>query len=466
MLQLSKKVKDYSIRYLQAGFPFVLSNLNTLFTSVIDNSMVGRIVIEGSANLARSTAGQVNAFSSTPHFFLLGFSSVLAPFIAGAKRTADYLEASKALKYIWITSSIFGFMLSMGFLYSMDYIDYIIPDGKAAALAKEGYFQYIFLAIFPTAMAQPVKRYLDGIGWRPLNTSIGVGQTLLKIGLNYAWIHGKWGFAQRGFAGAGLATLVSAILTLLVYVPVLYSLHRKGLFYFSPFYQQFDTSFCLSCVWLGLPAGLSLAARMVNFTILSRMAAALGTAAASARPICIDMLRFATLLTMSLHSAASILVGSLWKKKEVKEIQLVGNLGYVIGGSCLVVSALLGYFLFPYVLAYHNAADEVRAEVLGAAGITMLFSIADGLNFIGAGILRGMRDTSFPMLAGMMSYACISLPLSYFLTFYMQWRSLASLLGGNLAGTILLAALLFWRYRQKLESLKQEAAGTATVTGQ
>jgi MATE family multidrug resistance protein len=57
---------------------------------------------------------------------------------------------------------------------------------------------------------------------------------------------------------------------------------------------------------------------------------------------------------------------------------------------------------------------SVGSQVLVMAGI---FQLADGMQAVGAGILRGLTDVKIIMLYAFIAYICINIPLGYVLAF-------------------------------------------------
>jgi MATE family multidrug resistance protein len=78
---------------------------------------------------------------------------------------------------------------------------------------------------------------------------------------------------------------------------------------------------------------------------------------------------------------------------------------------------------------------------LGLLAIGAVFVIADGFQFIGLGVLRGLHDTAIPMLIGLVGGWLVGLPLGAFLAFTLGMGAAGVWLG--LAAGLGAVALLF-----------------------
>ena len=77
-----------------------------------------------------------------------------------------------------------------------------------------------------------------------------------------------------------------------------------------------------------------------------------------------------------------------------------------------------------------------------------LFQLADAMQVMALGLLRGIRDTRVPMIAAAISYWLIGIPASYVLAFPMGFGGVGLWLGLTL-GLLCAAVLMMWRFWHK-----------------
>jgi MATE family multidrug resistance protein len=92
------------------------------------------------------------------------------------------------------------------------------------------------------------------------------------------------------------------------------------------------------------------------------------------------------------------------------------------------------------------AVVSLAATLIPIAGV---FQVFDGLQAVSAGVLRGVADTRYPMLIGLIGFWCVGLPISLWLAFPMGMGP-QGLWWGLVAGLVAVASLLVLRVGHRL----------------
>jgi MATE family multidrug resistance protein len=95
-----------------------------------------------------------------------------------------------------------------------------------------------------------------------------------------------------------------------------------------------------------------------------------------------------------------------------------------------------------------EAASDAGATARLAATLLLLgasFFIADGVQTVAAGALRGLNDTRVPLLFAAICFWAIGFAACYILGFMLGWGAIGIWIGLSLA-VMLYAALLVWRF--------------------
>ena len=122
----------------------------------------------------------------------------------------------------------------------------------------------------------------------------------------------------------------------------------------------------------------------------------------------------------------------------------------------LIPQTLVGIFI--------DVADAKNAEVVGLAvgflGVAALFQIVDGAQVVGAGVLRGLQDTRWPMIYAAIGYWVIGIGIGVALAFPLGMRGLG-VWYGLAAGLAFVAVVLVirWMQRERLGLLGDSAPG-------
>jgi MATE family multidrug resistance protein len=109
------------------------------------------------------------------------------------------------------------------------------------------------------------------------------------------------------------------------------------------------------------------------------------------------------------------------------------------------------FVTFPKLIARLFSPDPTVIRV----GATLLlvaaaFQLFDGLQTVATGALRGAGDTKTPMLANLVAYWLIGLPLGYLLCFRLHWGAIGVWIGLCIGLIIIGSGLLVTWHRRIL----------------
>ncbi len=103
------------------------------------------------------------------------------------------------------------------------------------------------------------------------------------------------------------------------------------------------------------------------------------------------------------------------------------------------------------VALYIDTKDPANAAVVSLAktllGVAAMFQIADGIQVVAAGALRGLKDTKIPLLIGILAYWGIGLTCGYTLGIGLGFGGVG-LWWGFAIGLAVAAGILTWRFSQ------------------
>jgi MATE family multidrug resistance protein len=112
------------------------------------------------------------------------------------------------------------------------------------------------------------------------------------------------------------------------------------------------------------------------------------------------------------------------------------------------------------VFAFLDESDPANAPVIALAlsfvAVAALFQIVDGAQVVGAGMLRGLHDTSVPMIYAAVGYWVIGLGVGVGLAFGLRWGGIGIWIG--LASGLAVVSVLMlnrWMGRERLGLLVQ-----------
>jgi len=118
----------------------------------------------------------------------------------------------------------------------------------------------------------------------------------------------------------------------------------------------------------------------------------------------------------------------------------------LIHAATMVTSGIYLFCRVSYLVVLSPTAMITIAMLLRLAG---LFQVFDGIQVTGIGILRGVGDTRAPLIANLVGYWALGLPLSLFLGFGLKLGP-AGLWWGFVLGLAVVAVWMWFRVRTQM----------------
>ncbi len=263
---------------------------------------------------------------------------------------------------------------------------------------------------------------------------------------------GLFGFPKLGMFGIGLATSAVTVgmaiaLLLLLRGP---SFQRYNLFA-SVDYPKW--SHIKPMLVLSLPIFFALCFEAGLFAATTYQSGVLGTLPASAHVIAIGATAFCYMLPLGLSFALTARVGRVYGRRQVNAIRLRVFNGVLLTIIMALLTAIVLLLFRHLIPAVYTTDLDVRALAAQLLLIAVLFQISDGLQATLLGMLRGLQDTTVPMIINLFSYWMIAFGIGYWLAHHGGW-GVFGLWFGLVIGLSVSAALLGLRLRQQINRIE------------
>ncbi len=287
-------------------------------------------------------------------------------------------------------------------------------------------------------------RYLsEGMHWTLPTMLLGFGGLLVLGPLGYAMAFGRFGFAERGAGGLGLASAIMMWLQAGAFMTYLWNSRR---FAALRLFERFDPPQRAPIVQLlktGLPIGITVLMEGGLFIATALLIARLGMVPAAAHQIAINVATLCFMIPMGVAEATTVRVGHAAGAGNPQGVRCAAHAGYVIVLCTQAFSALVLLLGHDVVVALYTRDLAVAA----LAGTLLLYAAAfqfpDGIQVVSAGALRGLKDTRVPMWLAAFSYWGLGMPLGIGFGLVLGWGPQGMWLGlivGLVAAAILMAA--------------------------
>ena len=429
---------------LALGLPLIGSHLAQMALHVTDTVMVGwyGVVALASVVLGASSFFIVFVVGS-------GFAKAVMPMVAAALGRGDETQVRRDTRMgIWL-SIAFGLAVYPIFWWSEPILLALGQDPEVSAIARD-YMRIAGLGMVPALIVTVLQSYLSALH----RTQVVLWVTLVAVGVNiavnWALIFGNWGFPEMGARGAAVATVVVQVVSLAglgLYAHFLPALRRFHLFqrFWRPDWPA------MGQVWrLGLPIGLTGLAEGGLFQASALMMGWIGTVELAAHGIALEVAALTFMLHVGLSSAATIRVARFDGQGDRPALRQAAKVAVAISLGVATASVILFFSAPEPIVALFLDMEKPESAAILAYGVTLLmlaalFQLADGMQVMALGLLRGVQDTRVPLGLAAVSYWLIGIPSSYVLAFPLGYGGVGLWLG-LVVGLVCAAASLMWRF--------------------
>jgi MATE family multidrug resistance protein len=234
--------------------------------------------------------------------------------------------------------------------------------------------------------------------------------------------------------------------------------NRKGVLKIGETSMHFEPRLVRTLLGLGFPAATQILLEIGGFAAVSALCGKLGPVPLAAHQIALNCAAFTFMVPLGINSAAAVRVGREIGHGDYKRARLAGWTSILLAAAFMTCSGIF-FVLFPHVLSRIFTPDPV---VISAAATLLLiaaaFQLFDGVQTVSTGALRGVGETRIPMLANLVAYWVVGLPVGAFLGFRLGWGA-PGLWIGLCLGLILVAVSLVWHWHRVMRYPSAHHAG-------
>lgn len=417
----------YYRRNLKVAFPVMLTQFGAAMVGLSDSIMVGHY---GTTDLAAVSFS--NAIFFTVMVFSMGALMGITPLVGHVHgRLEKLLDAGTtddeiAHKHEQISSYLANGLVFTGLMCALSlallapcipYLDQFGQEPEVVSCARP-YFILIVLSIVPFLLFSFFKQYLEGLGNTFVAMMITLGCNLLNIGLNWVFIFGHLGFAPMGAEGAGWASLIARCLMPVCFLAAMLCKADWRRYITSARAWLITRREVEHLVGIGTPIGLQSFSEAFLFTASFVIIGWISKEALAAHHIANQMADLTFMLALGIGSATTIRISHQLGKGDLHAVRMAGRASVHL---CLTMNTIgaaimiFGRHHIPYIFTNDPNVIPIASTLLIIAGT---LQYADGLQCIGAAMLRGIQDVRVPMRIALFAYLGVALPLGLYLTFY------------------------------------------------
>ncbi|MCS7166847.1 MAG: MATE family efflux transporter [Gemmatales bacterium] len=328
-------------------------------------------------------------------------------------------------------------------------VDWLGHEAQLRQWERE-YLICLIVSALPTLVVAAISGFFAGRGETWAVLAINLVSVITNLVLDYALIFGHWGLAELGVVGAGIATVIAAIVSAML---------ALGLFWRNKYREYCGTwqgraievALLRRLLRYGLPAGLQWWFDSLAWTVFLVVIGWMGAEELSATSVAFAINSVAFVPMLGLGQAISVLVGQHLGENRPGAASQVTWIGF--GITWLYMSVVAGlYYWAPGIFVdwfYVFTSDKfqilhmqarVRELTCWLLQFVALYCLFDSMNIVFSSALRGAGDTVYItwMSAGL---AVPVLIVPSWLAWYYDWG--LGVAWGFATGYVIVLALVF-----------------------
>jgi len=443
---IPQRARDELRILLRLALPLALATAGQALRGLVDTAVVGRA---GAVQLAGAALGNAVVFTVA----ILGIGTLMGvdPLISQALGARDEVRARRLFWQAIRVSAVASTVLvlpAVGLAFALEPLG-IAPD---VARASRSFILWRLPGLAALLAFYAQRAYLQAVGAaRAL-----LWATVLANVLNLL------GDLLLVFGGAGLPTWTGP----LRWIP---SMGAGGSALSTTLVQWAEVAFLAWVVrqvpiptWpanlharlvederrilrVGIPIGLHFGAEVGVFALAGFLAGRLGAESLSAHQIVLTFSSVTFTFALGIGNAGSVRVGLAVGARDTPGARRAGLLAFGAGAAFMGCAAI-AYLAFPgQLVALMTDAPGIAALAVPLFTVAAVFQVSDGLQGVGAGVLRGAGDSRFTFSANVVGHYLIGLPLALVLGFQMH-QGVVGIWWGLCAGLTAVAIALVGRF--------------------
>ena len=452
-----KEYLPYYKRNLKVALPVMLTQLGASLVGLFDSMMVGHY-----ATVDLAAVSFANALFFMAMVFAMGALMAITPLVGIQMGEMNIMPEKKAdirqkITVLFQNGMLFTMLQSAFMLILLagciPFLSYFGQEPEVIEVARP-YYILIVVSLVPFLVFTFFKQFLEGLGNTLVAMIITLAMNGLNILLNWIFIYGHWGAEAMGATGAGIGSLISRVGMALCFGLAMW-FHKDWKYYIQTFsWRNFSWSEIKQQIKLGFPIGAQTFLETFTFAASFVIIGWISKEALAAHQVANQIADMTFMIALGVGAATTIRVSHQLGEKNIVGVRMASNASIHLVLVINTIGAALMIGLRHYIPMLFTEDQEVIAIASKLIVIAGLFQYADGLQAVGAAMLRGITDVKVPMLIAFVAYILVGLSVGLVCAFPMGMGA-AGIWIGFIFGLSLAAICFHIRFRRLMRNINK-----------
>lgn len=398
--------------------PMIIGHVSQMLMGVIDSAMIGHA---GTVPLAAASFA-ILIFNL---FYVLGIGAMIpvSIYVSRARGADKPEEAAEYLRHGLALAVLIG-AGEMVLMFALStQLERFGQPAEVLAIVRP-FFLLFASSIMPVLIYLALRQFSEAMGhpWAPM--FILLGSVAVNAVLNWILIYGNLGMPALGLTGAGISTLVARTLDAVVTfwwlrrsraVRAAWPSFARGVDGSAArtWWRGYSVQRFRQMLQVGLPAAGMLLFEASAFAFSGIMIGWLGSVPLAAHQVALSCASLTFMFPLGLSIAAGMRVSRAVGAGERGRLRPIafGTIG--LGLSFMLTFAFVFAFAGGVIATWFVDDRAVIVLATQLLVVAAFFQLFDGVQVIGASVLRGITDVRVPAVITFVAYWLIALPVGY-----------------------------------------------------
>lgn len=243
------------------GIPIVIGQIGVIILGFADTLMIGH---HSTNELA--AASFVNNMFTLAIIFATGFSYGLTPIVGSLFGRGETHVVGRMLKNSLFANTLLAVLLTL-IMWILYLNIHRLGQPEELLPLMRPYFIVLLISLLFVLLFNGFKQFADGITDTRVSMWILLTGNVMNIIGNYILIYGKLGMPEMGLLGAGISTLASRIMMVIVFAVIFFCTRRYHIYKEGFLHNTLNRADFLHLNKLGWPIAMQMGMETASFSL-------------------------------------------------------------------------------------------------------------------------------------------------------------------------------------------------------